>query len=243
MNTNCYFIEISNCKHLCEVCGRKLQKWQQRRDLPDLKMPTFKESTWLRQYITRPQLWLRKEIYDFERNQTIVQPCTTIHVRRGDVVLHKHKSRKYRAIAEYLNVTAPVDPEFHYENNIFVLSDDGNAIGEAKALFPQFNWMYLDRPRFKASEGGWERHLPSSNPIFEVVVLLSTFRLVQRCNSLVRTNSGMGSLLEFYMKEANSTAKTIDLDRGHVRDIIFATDNNTTAAISKSYENAQQQEG
>ena len=58
--------------------------------------------------------------------------CTVIHVRRGDIVLHEETSRRYRAIAEYVETK-----EVEIHDNILLLTDDANAIGEAKKLFSE----------------------------------------------------------------------------------------------------------
>jgi hypothetical protein len=96
-----------------------------------------------------------------------VKPCTVIHVRRGDIVMHGKQSRKYHAISEYLNASAKTNIQIH--PNILILTDDHNAIGEAKTLYPEYHWMSIERPRWKADEGGFERQLPSNDPIFEML--------------------------------------------------------------------------
>jgi hypothetical protein len=174
-------------------------------------------------------------VYKFVQNQTLVQPCTVLHVRRGDVLIRKKKARSYHAIAEYINtssVKVPIHP------NILLLSDDNNAIGEATALFPEYNWMFMNRPRFRGTEGGFEHHLPSSDPIFEMTVILATFQMVKQCQSYVHAHSGFSGWLSWEMKQANSSAQTWDIDQGKKRKEIWRLSNADTAAvISQSYEN------
>jgi hypothetical protein len=102
-------------------------------------------------------------------------------VRRGDVVLMDPQPRRYHAIEEYMrhknNVT----------KNVLLLTDDYNAVEEALYLFPEYKWVYLNRTRYRGAEGGWENHIPSDNPVQEVVALLSIFRLARKCMSMKST--------------------------------------------------------
>ena len=202
-----------------------------------------------RRFALRPQLWLRKKIRSFVQEQIQKigfndnKPCTTIHVRRGDIATYEDDNRRYRSIAEYLNASV-IDPHFQLKDNIFLLTDDSNAIGEAKTLFPRFHWMTIDRPRFKSDEGGWEHQLPSNDPVFEVIVLLSTFRLVQECDSIVITDSSFGRLLAKYMRIRNATAQVIDLDDSKYEKHFFYTENNTMSKkFSRDYSNTVSQIG
>jgi hypothetical protein len=125
----------------------------------------------------------------------IKTPCTAIHVRRTDVVLHAEFSRKYRKIEEYVNALEKGT------KNILLLTDDQNAIEEAQALFSEYNWMHIDRPRHRGVEGGWENQIPSDDPKLEVIVLLSIFRLVKKCSVLVHTQSNFAKVLEGEMQD------------------------------------------
>ena len=110
---------------------------------------------WLLEYATRKQTWLRREVYEFSKKIEITTPCTVMHVRRTDIVLHEEWARKYRKIEEYVNALD------NSTRNILLLTDDQNAIEEAKTLYPEYNWMYIDRPRHRGAEGGWENQIPS----------------------------------------------------------------------------------
>jgi len=158
-----------------------------------------------------------------------VTPCTALHVRRGDVVAHGTHSRRYFSIAEYLNTTDKV------EHNVFLLTDDHNAIGEALHEFPDRNWMYIDRPRYRGSEGGFERHLPSNDPILEMTVLLATFRLVRKCTSMVRGSSAFGEYLWGEIKDAHPV-ENIWFTRVDGALTIYSADNVASANISKTYD-------
>jgi hypothetical protein len=112
-----------------------------------------------------------------------------MHVRRSDVVLHKNWARRYYALEEYMNATDNIT------NTIFLVSDDDNAIKEAHTKFPDHNWVVIDRPRFKGKEGGWENHIPSDDPKLEVIVLMSIFRKVGMCRTLIHTRSNLADYI------------------------------------------------
>jgi len=77
-----------------------------------------------------------------------------IQPRRGDVVLHGGSlKRRYHPIAEYMEASDTI------RKSVYLLTDDKNAINEAKVEFPNTNWMFLDRPRYRAAEGGWEKQV------------------------------------------------------------------------------------
>ena len=151
-----------------------------------------------------------------------------MHVRRTDVLLHGASSRKYHAIHEYLdglnaqNVTAPT--------NIWLLTDDQNAIEEAEVEFKELNWMHLDRPRHRGTNGGWENQTPSNDAKQEVVVILSTFRLMEKCSIFVHGASSFSNVLAMHIK---AKATIIDIDRGKTS--VRHVNNTLTKNISKSY--------
>lgn len=181
----CYFLPLSKCprKELNDTI-RKIPFFDRGSVLGPV---LFDEpARWYLDYVGRQQTWLRHRVYQFVQKQKVVAPCTALHVRRGDVISHGTHSRRYFAIADYLSTSKKI------EHNIFLLTDDHNAIGEALHEFPDRNWMYIDRPRYSGNEGGFERHLPSNDPILEITVLLATFRLVRQCTSMVRGSSAFG---------------------------------------------------
>ena len=49
-------------------------------------------------------------------------------------------------------------------NNIFLLTDDQNAIEEAEAKFPEKNWMYCKRPRHRETRVAGRATLRPANP-------------------------------------------------------------------------------
>ena len=138
-------------------------------------------------YVTRPRTWLRKAVYEFSKTIPLTSPCSVIHVRRADVVLHGTQARRYHAMNEYMKAGGQ-----NLTRTIFLLTDDANAIEEATTQYPEYNWVYINRPRSKGSEGGWENQIPSNDPKLEVVVLLTIFRLIPMCQTFVYSESNMG---------------------------------------------------
>lgn len=109
---------------------------------------------------------------------------------------------------------------------------------EALHGFPDRNWMFIDRPRYRGSEGGFEHHLPSNDPILEMTVLLTTFKLVRACTSMVRSSSAFGDFLWGEIKDEHQGKKNTwwkRVDEG-MRASIFSADNVATANISKTYD-------
>ena len=216
----CYFLPLSNCP--AAPVGDSSQF------LEDTKAGSKDHQVYY-EYVTRRQTWLRKAVYEYRTKQNVHGPCAAIHVRRGDVVLHTSGlKRKYHAIAEYMNATDNI------HKNIYLLTDDANAINEAKIEFPDYNWMYLDRPRYKASEGGWEKQIPSNNPTLEVVMLLSEFQLARECDQLIHSRSGFATQLYAEMLSAGKNVDRIDLDKGKGRKI-FSENHHETEQISAKY--------
>jgi len=243
-NINCFFLNISNCPPLPKETTETIPH----EDLHDYQRhqhPLLDYWRFLRRFTLRPQLWLRKKIRSFVQEQIQKNgfrdetPCTAIHVRRGDVILDPNPARKYYPIAAYLNASESIpgagDPRFQLKDQIFILTDDANAIDEAKTFFPGFHWMYIDRPRFKADEGGWEHQLPSNDPIFEMDVLQSTFHLIQRCDSLVRSSSGFSDQLQYYMQLRNATTQIAILEWGRPASEVYNSNNSKTKEVSRDF--------
>ena len=179
---------------------------------------------WLLQYATRPQTWLRQRVVQAMVESVLVSPrstppwqpptlpwpCTVMHVRRGDVVLHGKFSRRYHAIREYvqaleqynnnsnLHSGATTQEQINQRQNILLLTDDANAVTEALTEYSnndKYQWFYLDRPRHQADEGGWENQIPSGDPVSEVVLLLAELELASQCQTLVHSKSNLADYL------------------------------------------------
>jgi hypothetical protein len=193
----CYFLPLSNCPAVDDGDKQAL-----------LEKPIFdsKLYQWYYEYATRQQTWLRKLTYEFRKRLTIQTPCTAIHVRRGDDSLHSGDVvRQSFPIKDYLNAS------FHVQRNIFLMTDDANAIVEAKQEFPDKNWMFIQRPRLHSTKGGFENQMLSRDPIFEVVALLSEFQLTRLCQQLIHSESTFGTLLFAEMKASGNYPELIQI--------------------------------
>jgi hypothetical protein len=184
---------------------------------------------WLLGYATRSQTWLRKAVYDFSRTIPLTAPCTTIHVRRTDVVLHGQFARKYHDLEEYMALLPPLEDGKDGESKrpkitILLLTDDDTAIQEALTKYPpattststststtttpSYQWVYIPRPRFKGPEGGFENQIPSANPTWEVIVLLSELHaLAPKCQTLIHSQSNFAEYLSGILLEQWASKK------------------------------------
>jgi hypothetical protein len=202
------------------IYGRKGKEFQFTNKRNVTQQPSFVpvQHRRLLEYASRPQTWLRKAVYEFATSIDLAAPCTVLHVRRSDVILHGKQSRRYHAIREYME---RADPNI---KTIFLLTDDDNAVQEALAEFPNHHWVFVPRPRFKGAEGGWENQLPSANPEFEVVVLLTIFQKVTTCQGLIHTQSNFADYLKAIMLENQKTPPTfVNLDLGLNGTDIYST--------------------
>jgi len=184
---------------------------------------------WLLEYATRQQTWLRREVYEFSKKIQMKTPCAVMHVRRTDIVLHGEWSRKYRQIEEYVN---KMD---HTTKNILLLTDDQNAIEEAQTLHPGYNWMFIDRPRHRGTEGGWENQIPSDDPKLEVIIILTILRLVGQCSSLIHTHSNFAFVLQGEMENARKGKhfRRVNLDENDPN--LFNANNSLSVNLSTNY--------
>jgi len=209
----CYFLPFSPCKPTTEnvTSGWNADPYTQ---------PNSEKFRLFYEYAVRPRTWLRRAVYNYTRQMhrsVMKTPCAVMHVRRSDVVLHQGYTRRYHAIREYMDA-AEKRLQDKLPKNILLLTDDQNAIDEAEAQYPTYNWMYWDRPRFRGAEGGYESQMPSNDPMHEMLVMLSTFELVEHCNALMHSSSGFSDIIFNYMKEGT---KRIDIDEGLEHEQIF----------------------
>ena len=195
------------------------------------------------EWVTRPKTWLRNKVMEsiqpyLTKLQSPNGNCSVIHVRRGDVVLHHNISRRYYSISEYIAAVAATEKHNNLTTNktILLLTDDANAMIEAKTLYPNYNWVTIDRKRYQGPEGGWEGHFPSSDPLTETIVLLGTFKLVQQCTTLVHTHSNLALLFWGYMLSSRpkKDLTRIQIDREIDSSEKFDAKNSATVNISRS---------
>ena len=198
---SCYFLPLSNCQtnSLETEVAFKLE------ETPD-RMRAF-------HYATRSLQWLRRKVYEYLRDRApkdMHGPCSIIHVRRSDVVIENH-GRKFYNVSEYI-VKLPKDRR-EPGANVLLLTDDANAIDEAWHDFPDLKWHYLDRPRFRGQEGGWENHFPSNDPALEVIVIKAIQVMVQQCDIIVHGLGGFSDFIYDSMKQVNENAQRISVEK------------------------------
>jgi hypothetical protein len=143
-----------------------------------------------------------------------VQPLTAFHLRRTDVVLErrKHDIRQYFPLKDYLDACHAKKGD-----SIVLFTDDMSTIEEL-ALHPEINFIYFQKERFRGTNGGFSGHVPSGNPMVEVVAILAELKLAAHCNVLVHTKSGFATLLEHIMRFPWPNMTTIKIDdnyKGH----------------------------
>jgi hypothetical protein len=217
---NCYFLKLSRCEPKPEnVINGPIYTGLNGFSVNE------KLGGWAYEYATRPQAWLRRAVYNHTQSISLAAPCTVIHVRRSDVVLHTGFVRKYHTIKEYMKKGGK-----EITNHIFLLTDDHNAISEAESQYPDYNWIYFNRPRHRGSEGGWESQIPSDDPKHEVLTILSTMQLVRQCEVFIHSRS---SFTQYVLKEMEDyhSIKHFDLDDGIDP---YHEDNTNTVKLSKS---------
>lgn len=219
----CYFLPLSSCPPNPDKVYSEHDFWFKNEGLryangtlaapfhtqPSLVKPRHRA---LIEYASRPHTWLRKAIWDFGQLIPLTSPCSILHVRRADVVSDGQYSRRYHAIREYIELLeqqtsatspAPVSDKANEKHTIFLLTDDSNAISEAVETYPNYKWVYVPRPRFRGPEGGFENHMPSKDPVFEVVVLQTIFEKSKQCETLVHSTSNFSQFLRAVLMEAS----------------------------------------
>jgi len=132
-------------------------------------------------------------------------PCAAIHVRRGDISFGK--GRRYAAVKEYLQAGNITKGE-----TVVVLTDDVSTIDEINQyLKTDYNWVFLDRPRTLGSTGGFEGFIPSKDPAFEVLSIMTELELAAKCNKLVHGKSGFVASITDAMEASGQDFQTIYL--------------------------------
>lgn len=177
---NCYYLPLSPCPG---ILGRD----DGERGSKPTAATQRQEFLWLRRYAFRPRQKLRKKVLEFRNDHVpdnMQTPCAAIHVRRGDIAFGR--GRRYAAVEEYLeagNITVG--------ETVVVLTDDVSTIEEIEKYHAaDYNWVYLQRPRVRGSNGGFEAFIPSSDPAYEILAILVEIQLAAQCNKLVHGKSG-----------------------------------------------------
>ncbi|KAG7372743.1 hypothetical protein IV203_018886 [Nitzschia inconspicua] len=199
---------------------------------------------WIFEYATRPQTWLWRKVYEYTQTRlNLTTPCMVMHVRRADVIHHSDGfARRYFSIAEYVNASKRADIISPYDDddkvappNIFLITDDANAIGEALTEFPTYNWMYIRRKRYKADEGGWEEQTPSRDYVFEMTTLLSILELAPQCSAIVHGQSSFADLVIRSMESRRRRGNDLKVARVDDNITIYDPMNLHFRNVSKEY--------
>ena len=224
----CYFLPLTSCA----ANPRRPYEGTFISDAYDIQQGIGR---WLLEFATRQQTWLRHEVYKFSKRRIRIKtPCTAMHVRRSDIVLHEEFARKYRKIKEYVKALEKGT------KNILLLTDDQNAIEEAQSLFPEYNWIFVDRPRHRGAEGGWENQIPSNDPKLEVIVLLSIFREVKKCSSFIHTQSNFAKVLQGEIQDAwGEDFYRVNLDEGFDHEDLYNEENARSVNLSVPFSDAE----
>ena len=119
--------------------------------------------------------------------------CTVIHVRRGDSGQPRSVHRKYVSLAEYIRVGS-ITPSVP----VLILTDDQTTIYEATTYYPDYNWIYMERPRVNLTYGGFEGLIPSGDEAAEFVAIYTEMHLASHCNKVVHGVSGFVRELKTY---------------------------------------------
>jgi hypothetical protein len=143
---------------------------------------------WMYQYIFRRRQNFRYQLYKFRKDNqldNVVAPCVTMHVRRGDAAMMFHPFRRYAAVQEYIDAA-----NITLGETIFLLTDDESTVDEVRKYHAnKYNWIYVDRPRTTQINTGFNGHIPSDDPAYELIVLDTELTVGSRCDKVVRGNS------------------------------------------------------
>jgi hypothetical protein len=221
---SCYFLNFTACPH---VEPEVVSQWD---IVTTEKHDRMTSRVYF--YVIRQRQWVRQAVYNEVQKHVDHIPfgtCAVMHVRRGDVVLHDEYARKYFPISDYMDLL----PKSR-KQDIFLLTDDANAISEAKEFYPNTTWYYFDRKRHKGAEGGWESQIPSKDPKQEVLTILATFQLVQRCDTFVHSDSGFAKDIGMHMRKSKHK-KALNILRvdENIKEILSIKHNNSHAELAK----------
>jgi hypothetical protein len=86
--------------------------------------------------------------------------------------VYKRRER-YFPISDYVkHVGPPGEGSNNNSNrNILLLTDDQSAIDEALALHHNYFWYYINRTRHYGATAGFNQHIPSQDPMLEVIII------------------------------------------------------------------------
>ncbi|CAB9505485.1 expressed unknown protein [Seminavis robusta] len=188
---NCYYLPLSDCK---PVIGGE-SKYSA--TIPQTQQANT-EFQWLRLYAVRPKQQVRRKVFELITQVQGLPPlpwninCTAMHIRRGDSGFVKIPWRRYAAVQEYID-KGKVQPG----ETIVLLCDDASTIEEVQTHHGEtYNWIYLNRTRFRGTEGGFNKHS-----------ILAEAKMAAQCQKLVVGTSGFVTVIKDAMQLAGQNYK------------------------------------
>jgi hypothetical protein len=160
-------------------------------------------------YFFRPNYFVRRSVHhrvkDFDMERKDGEVYAAMHVRRGDVLLHKGQARFYIPLETYVRGSLPFLRALGV-TTILLLTDSQAVIDEALVCEEQFpevcrglSWRFVEKSRWQAAEGGWENPFPSGSSAEEFMNIQVEFSLAQRCDLMIMGNSGFGDMVYNHM--------------------------------------------
>lgn len=182
----CYYLPISPCNRVVAEPKHEATRWDKDNE------EELMEALWLQAYMLRPRQVYRRKLFEMRQKLKVQYPCTTMHIRRGDAGLPRPPYRRYAAVQEYIDMA-----ELKEGENIVLLTDDQTTIDEIQEYHPNYNWIYLDKPRNTGTSGGFDGHIPSGDEGLEMLAIETELRVATSCQKVVCGMSGfMGSVIE-----------------------------------------------
>lgn len=214
---SCYFLPIHSCPHSSIPFGH--QRVPDNAPKGDAKLILVEKQAFLKAYMTRPHQQWRRKIYDYLHEHLVnlhllqenkQQKYTAIHVRRTDVALEKRTNRQYFPLKDYidaannplLNVHAnstnarTTQPATH-KNTFLLFTDDQTTIDEMSLFSNTTMFVYMNKTRYRGTQGGFAGHIPTNSPADEMVAILAELYIAGTYgHGLVHTKSGYAYLLQ-----------------------------------------------
>ena len=191
---NCYIVPYVACPQRLGSQDERIKQWT------PVDFDTSSLAWAVRQYLSRYRHAVRYRIQQqIESWPPFLpdQPCTVMHVRRGDAGSLRAR-RRYVPLSEYIaagNLT-PSDP-------IVLLTDDQSTLDEIQNYYPNYQWWYPPRRRVRAMEGGFDGHTPNG-PETDFVTMLAELQVASQCKRLVHGDSGFTRLIIWAMQDGNN---------------------------------------
>jgi hypothetical protein len=198
-DSRCYYLPIQPCNRTDMGNGMEHRELGAPR-AANAPLVDRKQYLWMAQYLFRRRQHFRKQLYDFRHEHRLdeildLPSCVTMHVRRGDAGIPRPPFRRYAPVQEYLDA---LGSSLKQNDTIFLLTDDQSTIEEVQKyhMDKNINWRYLKRPRVQNIQGGFDGHIPSGDPAFEMLVLDTELTVASHCDRIVYGNSGfVGGML------------------------------------------------